>query len=201
METPDGKLNVEAFGESSRIFLSEALESPLSDGCRHMGEVIIDYINPSARDSLDSAIASAQAAIVGSVTAREYGFYGGIPGQLLQIRAERRFTSKTPADYYFFFVPVGAFRAGDVSICKRDEQFAEPPDVGEEAVLLTDAPDRKEPSLLPIRDAGDVLPIGRGGVVRLPPRYRVEHSGRTQSEQSMTRDRLIALLEKRARRK
>lgn len=186
VETPDGKLNVEAFGESASIMLSELFASPMSDGCRHMKEVVIDYIYPSPRHTLDSAIASAQAAIVGRVTGREYGFYSGVPGQLFQVRAERRFTDRTPADYYYFFVPVGDFRAGDVSICKTDEQFAEPPQVGEEVILLTDAPDRKEPSLLPVRDAGDVLPISRGGLVRLPPQY----------EGTMTRDRLIALLEK-----
>ncbi len=186
VETSDGKLDTEVFGESSSIMLAAVLESPMSGGCRHVKEAFVDHIYPSPRESLDSAIASAQAAIVGPVTAREYGFYGGVPGQLLQIRAERRFTDRTPGDFYYFFVPVGDFRAGDVSICKRDERFADPPEVGEEAILLTDAPDRKEPSLLPVKDAGDVLAISRGGVVRLPPQY----------EGTMTRDRLLALLEK-----
>ncbi|HXO41571.1 MAG TPA: hypothetical protein VN999_08995 [Thermoanaerobaculia bacterium] len=155
-------------------------------GCRDVGTTYFDYPEPPRRGTVDEAIADSAVAVLGRVTDKAYGFSSGQPGQLFQIEPVRSYGYPLTQARYYFFVPVGRFTVGGVTICKTDERYAEPPDVGSEVFLFVGKPEDTTGVYFFVYSAGDVVPVDPDGSLRLPPQY-------TANEQQGTAPRASAL--------
>jgi hypothetical protein len=146
-------------------------------GCRDVGTTYFDYPEPPPRGTLDDAITNSEVAVLGRVTDRAYGFSSGQPGQLLQIKPVRSYGYPLSQARYYFFVPIGRFTVAGVTICKTDERYAEPPDIGGEVFLFVGKPQDTAGVFFFVYDAGDIVPVEANGALRLPPQYAVNEQG------------------------
>jgi hypothetical protein len=78
---------------------------------------------------------------------------------------------------YYFFVPVGRFTIGGVTICKNDDRYAKPPDIGDKVFLFVGMPEDTPGVFFRIYSAGDVIPVAPGGSLRLPRQYAADEPG------------------------
>jgi hypothetical protein len=154
-------------------------EHPSAPGCHHVGTTHFDFPDSPRRGTLDEAISSSEVAVLGRVTNRAYGFSGGEPGQLLQIEPVRSYGQPLSQPRYYFFVPVGRFTVAGVTICKTDERYAKPPDIGDKVFLFVAKTEDSPGVFFPIYDAGDVVPVAPDGSLRLPGRYAAGEQGVT----------------------
>jgi hypothetical protein len=194
--TENGAPNRAVWGEyTGRI--TELLQKPASGGCLEVGPAYEETPLPPPRGTLEDAVAHSAVALLGVVTDKAYGFYSGVPGQLLQIKPERSYGQALSKARYYFFVPVGQFQIGGVDICKTDPRYAEPPEIGGEVFLFVQAPADLTGTLLHVLNPGDVVPVDARGALRLPAQY----AGREKSlATAQTNTALLAELQaKRAR--
>jgi hypothetical protein len=147
---------------------------PSAPGCRDVGTTYFDYPEPPPRGTLDDAITSSDVAVLGRVTAKAYGFSTGDPGQLFQIEPVRSYGYPLTQARYYFFVPIGRFTVGGVTICKTDERYAEPPDIGGEVFLFVFKPEDTSGTFFFIYNAGDIVPVDPDGSLRLPRQYAAD---------------------------
>jgi hypothetical protein len=124
------------------------------------------------RTTLQSAVTSAEVALLARVTGRAYGFKSGEGGQLLRLQPERIFKDsfRRQPEYYLFF-PVGNFRVGNKAFCKRDDSYPTPPEVGEEVLVFVLKSFRMDEQYLDIVDGGGIITIKKDGSFSLPPSY------------------------------
>lgn len=117
--------------------------------------------------TLAEAIDNSEQVLAGTVTAKAAGFELDEPGQLFRLDAGESYKGSADLDYYYFFVPVGRFRAGPYEICKTDTRFPAVPEVGDRVVLLVPSVSNpaehylrtsRDASLIILRDAEVVLP-------------------------------------------
>src|SRR4051794_7986297 len=100
------------------------------------------YTSPSlTRDLIIRSVKASllqNTAVLARVTGKAYGFFGGIPGQLLRFSPTKAFGRRlqTSSPAYYVFMPIGRFSVGNTEICKSDIRYAEPPEIGGEAFLL-----------------------------------------------------------------
>jgi hypothetical protein len=150
---------------------------PEEPGCRNVGTTFFDYPDPPRRATLDDAITNSEVAVLGRVTNKAYGFSGGEPGQLLQIEPVRSYGHPLSQPRYYFFVPVGRFTVGGVKICKTDDRYAKPPDIGDKVFLFVGMPEDTPGVFFRIYSAGDIIPVAPGGSLRLPRHYAADEPG------------------------
>lgn len=164
-----GEINEAVFSPGAQTFLADFLRMPLQDGCIQLEEFYSATVNAPDLSTLAKALSGAKAQMRARVAARDWGFgYGGTPGQLLTIAPLEMYRGKAQRDTYFIFIPVGEFAAGPASFCKIDRRFAEPPEPGEEVLLLLPEPiDLSEP-LLDVWAAESLITLKKNGSVALP---------------------------------
>jgi hypothetical protein len=190
--TETGEPNHAVFGEyTGRI--TELLQKPPAEGCRDPGPAFEDAPNPPPRATLEDAIGHSDVALLGRVTGKAFGFYSYAPGQLLQIEPLRSYGYRLSKPRYYVFVPVARFRFGGVEICKSDDRYAEPPDIGGELFLFVFKPADPTGVLLDTLNAGDIVPVGGDGSLRLPRQYiENEQEGARRASQVRTKSALLA---------
>jgi hypothetical protein len=211
--TASGELNAAAFGgETARI--REILDTPSDqpvyfngkivsyqdrpsmEGCRPVGASFFDYPNPPRRGSLNDAIADSKVALFGRITGKAYGFYAGDPGQLFQVEPLRSYGQALTKARYYFFIPIGRFQFGGIEICKTDERYAQPPQVGGEVFLFVGAPADREDVLFHVLDPGDVVVVEPDGTLRLPRQYTAGEEGAAKrSSSTPTSSELLARMD------
>jgi hypothetical protein len=167
-----------------------------TEGCRPVGATYIDYPDPPRRGTIDEAVADSKVALLARITGRAYGFYGGDPGQLFQIEPLHAYGSGLSKAAYYFFVPVGQFRVGKLEICKTDERYSAPPEIGDEVFLFVGKPADGSGVLFHVLNPGDVVPVDPSGSLRLPRQYTADQ-GQALKERSAlsTKSDLLAKLQ------
>jgi hypothetical protein len=142
-----------------------------AEGCRPVGATFFDYPDPPRRGTLDEAVTDSKVALLARVTDKAYGFYAGDPGQLFQIEPVHSYGYPLSKAVYYFFVPIGRFRLGGVEICKTDERYADPPEIGGEVFLFVGKPADPSGVLFHVLNPGDIVTVGPSGSLRLPRQY------------------------------
>jgi hypothetical protein len=173
---PDRSPNHAVFGPETGL-ISEFLEKTPDGKCHQVGEMYVDSAFRAPRATLEEALTHSEVALLGRVTARAFGFYDLMPGQLLQVEPVMSFGSRLTEPRYYFFVPVGRFKVGDAELCKTDTRYPEPPDIGDEVFLFVDKPADLTGTLFHIHTAGDIVPVGAHGVLRFPHQYTDDPKG------------------------
>jgi len=164
--TPVGTVNGEVLPEHGAS-VAAMLALPRTNGCVLVGPMIQDRPFTRQRGSFEDLITHSRAVVLARVSGNAYGFWAGIPGQLLQVTPERVFGSRLTREHYYYFVPVGAFRVGNTTICKTDSRFAIPGEIGSEVALFVDQPADRANELF-VLEPEDVVGINRDGSLRLP---------------------------------
>ncbi len=211
--TPSGELNAAAFGGETaniRKILDTPSDQPVyfngkvvgyqdrpsMEGCRPVGEGDFDYPDPPRRGSLDDAIADSKVALLGRITGKAYGFYAGEPGQLFQVEPLRSYGQALTKARYYFFIPIGRFQFGGIEICKTDERYAQPPQVGGEVFLFVGAPADREGVLFHVLSPGDIVVVEPDVSLRLPRQYTAGEEGvAKRSASTPTSSELLARIE------
>jgi hypothetical protein len=152
-------------------------DKPSAPGCRDVGPTFFDYPEPPRRGTLEEAVTDSKVALLGRVTNKAYGFYAGEPGQLFQLEPVRSYGSPLSKARYYFFMPIGRFSVAGLTICKTDQRYAEPPDIGGEVFLFVLDPEKPAGVLFHVLDPGDVVPINSDGSLRLPLQYTAGGQG------------------------
>lgn len=191
-----GELAEELFDPGSLSGLRSLIREPRLDGCIHVEEGYDDITNAPDLSTLDRAFATARLVVFGEVVAKEAGFHGGEPGQLLAIAASQVVgeTGHHQSLYYVFF-PLGRFKAGPYEFCKTDRRVTSAPSVGEEVIAFAVAHyPVSEPFFHIAPEAGVVL-LRRDGGVELPSLFR------EQQKAPLRRADLLGKLDRAARRR
>jgi hypothetical protein len=171
-----GLPNRELLGDSTGT-IQRILQTPERNGCHHEGAISVDYAGAPPRGSLTEAVRTARIAVLAKITAKAPGMYGGIPGELFQIRPETETTHLLKSDdYYYFFIPIGSLRIGKELICKDDDAYGAVPEVGGEVFLFIGATVGLKRHLLYVYGPGDVVSVSRNGSLLLPPHFQVAES-------------------------
>lgn len=195
LETPDDN---PIYKNGKVIGYQGVLDYPPEPGCRNVGPTHNDYPEPPPRATLEDALTHNEVALLGRVTGKAYGFSGGAPGQLLQVEPVQSYGSyRLTQPRYYFFVPIGRFRIGGVTICTMDPRYAPPPEIGDEVFLFVYRPVDRAGVLLHLMDAGDVVPVNRDGSLRLPRQYATAERGGAQGVSTpRTKSDLLIQLQK-----
>jgi hypothetical protein len=164
--TPEGTVNGEVLPERG-AGVAALLALPQTNGCVVVGPITQDRPFTRQRGSFEDLITHSRAVVLARITEKAYGFWAGIPGQLLQVTPERVFGNRLTRVHYYYFVPVGTFRAGTTTICKTDSRFATPGEIGSNVALFVDQPADKGNKLF-VLEPQDVVGINRDGSLRLP---------------------------------
>lgn len=154
----EGELIAELFHPHLHSRLRSYLQTPPdpAKGCIPVAKLIGDPINPPDRSHLGGAIEHSSVVLLGEVVARDFGFERGLPGQLLAVRPLRTYKGDTRLDHYYFFMPVGRFSAGPYTFCKTDNRYPDPPELGDQVLIM--APTREETGpYLNIEDANSLI--------------------------------------------
>ncbi|MEM1180861.1 MAG: hypothetical protein AAGM22_21125 [Acidobacteriota bacterium] len=134
---PDGAVDKSLLHEDDARLIQKFIDLPPGqNGCVELEEFYTSKINAPDRSTLEKAAQTSKAIVVGEVVDQAYGFSGGTPGQLFEVRAQQSLAGRLPIQSYYFFVPVGRFAVGDTEICKTDRRWQRVPRVGEEVALL-----------------------------------------------------------------
>lgn len=133
-------------------------------------------------DTLAEVIATSDLVLSGTVTASAPGFQLAEPGQLFRLELDRAYKGSANLDYYFFFVPIGRFKAGPYEICKTDVRFPGAPTVGDRVVLIVPKTRNPAEHYLNISYDGSTVLL-RGNDVLLPKNFQNEGLGATTPPQ------------------
>ena len=174
--------------------LSELMNTRTNSDCVQVGTVHVDHAAPPPRDSFETAARNAALPLLVRVTDRSFGFFGGIPGQLIQARVLRTFDGKAKRELYYFFLPVGRFRVGDKEICKTDDAYAVTPEVGSEVLLFGSKPWDGEGKLLGIYGPGDIITFA-GNFAQLPAQYHGA-AGSIGSQRNVGKSEILGAVER-----
>jgi len=166
--TPVGTVNGEVLPEhGAGVAALLALPQTNGNGCVSVGPIIQDRPFTRQRGSFEDLITHSRSVVLARVSGKAYGFWAGIPGQLLQVTPERVFGNRLTRVYYYYFVPVGTFRVGNTTICKTDSRFATPGEIGSDVALFVDQPADRG-NMLFVLEPEDIVGINRDGSLRLP---------------------------------
>ncbi len=164
--TPAGTVNAEVLPEHGDG-VAALLALPQTYGCVVVGPITQDRPFTRQRASFEDLIIHSHAVVLARITGKAYGFWAGIPGQLLQVTPERVFGTRLTRVHYYYFVPVGRFRAGNTTICKTDSRYATPAEIGSDVALFVDQPADRDNKLF-VLEPEDVVGINQDGSLRLP---------------------------------
>ena len=166
--TPVGTVNGEVLPEhGAGVAALLALPQTNGNGCVSVGPIIQDRPFTRQRGSFEDLITHSRSVVLARVSGKAYGFWAGIPGQLLQVTPERVFGNRLTRVHYYYFVPVGTFRVGNTTICKTDSRFATPGEIGSDVALFVDQPADRG-NMLFVLEPEDIVGINRDGSLRLP---------------------------------
>jgi hypothetical protein len=208
---PDGTVNEELFGQSASTLESHLAMEP-TDGCIRLTEFYSQPgIGPPSRESVELAARNVAFALHGRITGKAYGFYYSTPGQLLRLEPIELLKGgpESHAVYYVFF-PVGTFSVGDYDICKTDDRYPEPPEIGDELLVTDPWRTRKDDSFVNTWGPKGVIAIESDGTVHLPKWVKLLGDEETvlesaepdkvgsEAAQKLTRERLIEVFKKAA---
>jgi hypothetical protein len=175
--SPDRSVNTDLVPPPVAAEIRGLRTTPAEGGCVRIGSESEDSIGVPPRDTVEEGTRNSRLVVLGKVTERDYGFKAHIPGQLLRVVPEETLRGK-PRDVpaYFVFVPVGSFHLGAMPLCKTDDLFADPPQVGEEVILFAPTgPDRhddeREP-FLELEDDKGLVTVHSNDEVSLPRAWR-----------------------------
>jgi len=177
--TPTGELRRDLFPAETSIIVGDLLRQPVVDGCIKDEEHFYSLVNLPHRDSIDTAAATAEFVVEGVVDAREYGFHGGEPGQLLRLEQLHVLRgSELATEHLYVFLPVGRFQVGSATICKTDRRYAAEPALGDRVVALV-LPNMIEGEFADVIDAAGLVTVHRNGTLSLPTRFNTDDAPRT----------------------
>jgi hypothetical protein len=173
----DGTINTTLMHPEGVKEIEAIRAMPQEGGCVQFGPVFEDIVDSPSRSTPEEAVKSARLVIFGKVTEKSYGFKVDVPGQLLRVVPEEVLKGQArevPA--YFVFLPIGTFNLGNLTICKTDSRYSEPPAVGDEVLLFVPPigewqQDQREP-FLELLDDGGLVTVHADGKVALPKRYQ-----------------------------
>lgn len=171
----DGMVNTALFAPSAGAMLGRQLDrvDPLRD-CIVLDEFYVDRVNPPDRSTLAKAVQTSELILQTEVVSRDYGFESSVPGQLLRVRPVEVFKGEAPLPHYFVFLPVGTFEAGPHRFCKTDYRYPEPPEIGEQVLLLVPEVASREEPYLALDSEASIIAADEDGTVRLPLPFRDE---------------------------
>jgi hypothetical protein len=190
---PDRSVNTDLVHPSVVAEIKALRRTPAEAGCVRVGAEPEDSIGVPPRGSIEEGTRNSRLVVLGKVTERAYGFKSYIPGQLLRVVPEETLKG-VPRDVpaYFVFVPVGNFHLGDMPLCKTDDLFADPPQVGDEVVLFAPAgPDRHEgrsEPFLELEDDKGLVTVHSDDRVSLPRAWRKQEDAKSSP---VTKDSLL----------
>jgi hypothetical protein len=164
--TPAGTVNAEVLPEQG-AGVAALFALPQTNGCVLVGPMIQDRPFTRQRGSFEDLITHSRAVVLARISGKAYGFWAGIPGQLLQVTPEHVFGNRLTRVHYYYFVPVGTFRVGNTTICKTDSRFATPGEIGSQVALFVDQPADQGNKLF-VLEPEDVVGINRDDSLRLP---------------------------------
>lgn len=135
---PDGDLDPGLFHPQFLETFHNLLYAPVDPdmGCIPVGEGFESHIFTPDMSSLRTAFKAVQFVIHARIVDQDFGLRAGVPGQLLKVELIETFKGKDTLPSYYFFIPVGRFKAGKYEICKTDYRFPNIPRSGDEVVLL-----------------------------------------------------------------
>jgi hypothetical protein len=147
--------------------LAAILALPQSNGCVLVGPIVQERPFTRPRVSFEQLITQSRAVVLARISGKAFGFWAGIPGQLLQVTPERVFGRRLTRVNYYYFVPVATFPVGSTTICKTDSRFVTPGEIGSDVVLFVDQPADPDNKLF-VLEPEDIIGINRDGSLRLP---------------------------------
>jgi hypothetical protein len=176
---PDGTVNQRFFKPSQASTIARHLAIEPTDGCIRMTKAFIQPgMTPPSRETVELAARNVAFALHGRVTGKAYGFHGIIAGQLLRLEPIEllKGEAENHAVYYVFY-PVGTFSVGAHTICKTDDRYPEPPEIGDELLVTDPWRTRKDESFIETWGAEGIIVIDSDGTVHLPERIHLEAGG------------------------
>ncbi|MEM9293765.1 MAG: hypothetical protein AAGD01_18960 [Acidobacteriota bacterium] len=165
----DRQLETQLFHELAISRLEDLLSGePNSDGCLEATEHYVSEVNSPDRSSLAKAVADSSLIFKGRIIDRAFGFRWSEPGQVLEVEVVEELRGAAKHPRHFVFVPVARFPAGSFEICKTDDRYSRPPEVGEEVVLLVSSRRDTGEKLLRHQDATEMVFLYADGTVGYP---------------------------------
>lgn len=187
--TASGQLNELLFHRASAGGVRELLATPATNGCIQAPKMSTNRIHAPPRGTVEDSVRNNEFTLLAKVTGRSFGFYAGDAGQLLRLSPEMILKGDKGSDVYYAFSPFGEFTVGGLKICKSDDRYAPPPQIGEEVFIFTSPPVGQ---LLLVEDPGDLFVVAASGKVILPPKYNSAEDIRTLSARhDLSRDELV----------
>ena len=174
----DGSPNTALLHPGAVSLIQDLRKSTLVNGCIPVGHYFDSSGFASDRDTPQQGAQSSRLVILGTVTEKEYGIAGTQPGQLLRVTPDEiiKGQGRHGVDAYYVFMPVGNFKIGNLSLCKTDDEYPDPPAVGDQVLLF--APDQwdwqqnENDPYLNLLDASGIVTLHSNGQVSLPKRFR-----------------------------
>ncbi len=176
MVNADGFPNEEfpTYAEVTRD-LHQAAETDLSPCLNPMSSVEFETGTDSRRD-LQTAIKSSDVVLVASITARSPGFlHNDIAGTLYRFNPIEVLRGQHQEGELYFFIPIGHFDLGRISICKSHPDYAEPPAVDEQVMLIYNDHWYNASGIVFTGGSTGVVTLKNSGHASLPRRFR-KHS-------------------------
>jgi hypothetical protein len=187
------RLATERFHSMSLSSLAEAIVTGSKEECIAWGQVFIDIVNPPLRGNLALNLSTSVFSFRGRVVGEAGGFFGGIPGTLVEVKPEEIYIQEDGvfrSETYFVFFPVGEVRLGNRKICKTDPSYPEVPAVGDDLVVFV--PRHYKTAISRILDV-----IDHNGVITVKPDGRVLAPAELQATKAaLPREELYAELQK-----
>ena len=137
-------------------------------------------VTTSRSFDLERAVDSSKVILVGEVTARRDGFYWGIPGTVVQIRHVEQLRSapeRNEAAHSFAFFANGEIELGPRTLCVKNEEYADTPEVGDRIVAFVRGRFGPDDQFLWTFYAGGLATLHRDGTLSLPEAQRRSTDG------------------------
>jgi len=190
---PDGDPNAGYFAEGPS-WAQDQIRTSGGDRVE-IGLDNVDYIDARLCDDLDCAIRSAELIVHGTVVGRTFGFFGGDPGQLLEIAPGEVLKGAWGKQPLLAFYPVATFCAGGKTVVKTDDRWPAPPAVGD-GVFLFSGWKPWENGLVQIEYEGDIMPIAADGTFYFGAFSRMQNVPEPRSARALE-DRIRVILRSR----
>jgi hypothetical protein len=159
---PSGGLNTKLFSDFEAAQISRYLSSKTIGGCIRIQAHIEDYVNVSPITTFSRLDDTSSFIVSGVVKSRSFGFYRGLPGQLIHIgdaTVLRDEGAEKPRRDFFVFVPIADFTVAGVRICKTDDRYAQVPQLGERLVVLGGPPIGWDGDILHLTDPAQLVTL------------------------------------------
>lgn len=153
-------------------------QNPPGDStCLEYGAVVDAVARGDDRSTFRNALKSSPVVFFARVSGSIAGFEYGVPGQLLRLEIENVLKGGAYAGTYYYFVPIARFRIAHLDICKVDDRFPAPPEVGDRVLMMLARRDSCEEPYIDSHDAfegSQIIVIPISGLVRAGKDLRAE---------------------------